>query len=134
MLEHKIDKNKFVDFCNGDVKGEDTETLNHFDEHTRYQFTRMLYAYGTGMTGQNPFANDEEVEITADIDAPLFRFDLSSVPYYKRLRPDQSARIPDYVDPCPYSLYHSSVSLFDLSKPFFRILQTLPYPIDQISC
>lgn len=50
MLEHKIDKNKFVDFCNGDVKGEDTETLNHFDEHTRYQFTRMLYAYGTGMT------------------------------------------------------------------------------------
>ena len=30
MLEHKIDKNKFVDFCNGDVKGEDTETLNHF--------------------------------------------------------------------------------------------------------
>ena len=28
MLEHKIDKNKFVDFCNGDVKGEDTETLN----------------------------------------------------------------------------------------------------------
>ena len=49
-------------------------------------------------------------------------------------RPDQSARIPDYVDPCPYSLYHSSVSLFDLSKPFFRILQTLPYPIDQISC
>ena len=37
MLEHKIDKNKFVDFCNGDVKGEDTETLNHFDEHTRYQ-------------------------------------------------------------------------------------------------
>ena len=66
---NKIDKNKFVDFCNGDVKGEDTETLNHFDEHTRYQFTRMLYAYGTGMTGQNPFANDEEVEITADIDS-----------------------------------------------------------------
>ena len=32
-------KNEFVDFCNGDVKGEDTETLNHFDEHTRYQFT-----------------------------------------------------------------------------------------------
>ena len=59
-------KNEFVDFCNGDVKGEDTETLNHFDEHTRYQFTRMLYAYGTGMTGQNPFADDEEVEITAD--------------------------------------------------------------------
>ena len=28
-------KNEFVDFCNGDVKGEDTETLNHFDEHTR---------------------------------------------------------------------------------------------------
>ena len=24
-------KNEFVDFCNGDVKGEDTETLNHFD-------------------------------------------------------------------------------------------------------
>ena len=23
-------KNEFVDFCNGDVKGEDTETLNHF--------------------------------------------------------------------------------------------------------
>ena len=69
MLEHKIDKNKFVDFCNGDVKGEDTETLNHFDEHTRYQFTRMLFAYGTGMTGQNPFANDEKVEITADIDS-----------------------------------------------------------------
>ena len=44
-------KNEFVDFCNGDVKGEDTETLNHFDEHTRYQFTRMLFAYGTGMTG-----------------------------------------------------------------------------------
>ena len=37
-------KNEFVDFCNGDVKGEDTETLN-------------------------PFANDEEVEITADIDS-----------------------------------------------------------------
>ena len=49
-------KNEFVDFCNGDVKGEDTETLNHFDEHTRYQFTRMLFAYGTGMTGQNPIA------------------------------------------------------------------------------
>ena len=47
-------KYEFVDFCNGDVKGEDTETLNHFDEHTRYQFTRMLFAYGTGMTGQNP--------------------------------------------------------------------------------
>lgn len=62
-------KNEFVDFCNGDVKGEDTETLNHFDEHTRYQFTRMLFAYGTGMTGQNPFANDEKVEITADIDS-----------------------------------------------------------------
>ena len=71
MLEHKINKNKFFDFCNGDVKVEDTETLNHFDEHTRYQFTRMLYAYGTGMTGQNPFANDEKVEITADIDLSL---------------------------------------------------------------
>ena len=29
----------------------------------------MLYVYGTGMTGQNPFENDEEVEITADIDS-----------------------------------------------------------------
>ena len=29
----------------------------------------MLFAYGTGMTGQNPFANDEKVEITADIDS-----------------------------------------------------------------
>ena len=66
-------KNEFVDFCNGDVKGEDTETLNHFNEHTRYQFTRMLYAYGTGMTGQNPFADDEEVEITADIDSATER-------------------------------------------------------------
>ena len=66
-------KNEFVDFCNGDVKGEDTETLNHFDEHTRYQFTRMLFAYGTGMTGQNPFANDEKVEITADICIPSTR-------------------------------------------------------------
>lgn len=47
MLEHKIDKNKFVDFCNGDVKGEDTETLNHFDEHTRYQFA----AQNTWMKG-----------------------------------------------------------------------------------
>ena len=54
-------KNEFVDFCNGDVKGEDTESLNHFDAHTRYQFQRMLYVYGTGMTGQNPFENDEEV-------------------------------------------------------------------------
>ena len=62
-------KNEFVDFCNGDVKGEDTESLNHFDAHTRYQFQRMLYVYGTGMTGQNPFENDEEVEITADIDS-----------------------------------------------------------------
>ncbi len=26
----------------------------------------MLFAYGTGMTGQNPFANDEKVEITSD--------------------------------------------------------------------
>lgn len=51
MLEHKINKNKFFDFCNGDVKGEDTESLNHFDAHTRYQFQRMLYVYGTGMTG-----------------------------------------------------------------------------------
>ena len=42
-------KNEFVDFCNGDVKGEDTESLNHFDAHTRYQFQRMLYVYGTGM-------------------------------------------------------------------------------------
>ena len=33
------------------------------------QFQRMLYVYGTGMTGQNPFENDEEVEITADIDS-----------------------------------------------------------------
>ena len=40
-------KNEFVDFCNGDVKGEDTETLNHFDEHTRYQFTRMLFVLGS---------------------------------------------------------------------------------------
>ena len=62
-------KNEFVDFCNGDIKGEDTESLNHFDAHTRYQFQRMLYVYGTGMTGQNPFENDEEVEITADIDS-----------------------------------------------------------------
>ena len=62
-------KNEFVDFCNGDVKGEDTETLNRFDAHTRYQFQRMLYVYGTGMTGQNPFSNDEEVEITADIES-----------------------------------------------------------------
>lgn len=61
-------KNEFVDFYNGDVKGEDTETLNHFDAHTRYQFERMLYVYGTGMTGQNPFADNEEVEITADIE------------------------------------------------------------------
>ena len=46
-------KNEFVDFCNGDVKGEDTETLNHFDEHTRYQFTRMLFAADelTGLIG-----------------------------------------------------------------------------------
>lgn len=62
-------KNEFVDFYNGDVKGEDTETLNHFDAHTRYQFERMLYVYGTGMTGQNPFADNEEVEITADIES-----------------------------------------------------------------
>ena len=62
-------KNEFVDFYNGDVKGEDTETLNHFDAHTRYQFERMLYVYGTGMTGQNPFAGNEEVEITADIES-----------------------------------------------------------------
>ena len=62
-------KNEFVDFCNGDVKGEDTETLNRFDAHTRYQFQRMLYVYETGMTGQNPFSNDEEVEITADIES-----------------------------------------------------------------
>ncbi len=62
-------KNEFVDFFNGEVKGEDTETLNHFDAHTRYQFERMLYVYGTGMTGQNPFANNEEVEITADIES-----------------------------------------------------------------
>ena len=62
-------KNEFVDFCNGDVKGEDTETLNRFDAHTRYQFQRMLYVYGTGMTGQNPFSNDEEVEIMADIES-----------------------------------------------------------------
>ena len=34
---------------------------------------RMLYAYGTGMTGQNPFADDEEVEITADIDSATER-------------------------------------------------------------
>lgn len=32
-------KNEFVDFCNGDVKGEDTETLNHFDEHTGFAST-----------------------------------------------------------------------------------------------
>ena len=38
-------KSEFVDFCNGDVKGEDTETLNHFDEHTRYQFQRMVQIY-----------------------------------------------------------------------------------------
>lgn len=62
-------RNEFVDFYNGDVKGEDTETLNHFDAHTRYQFERMLYVYGTGMTGQNPFADHEEVEITADIES-----------------------------------------------------------------
>lgn len=62
-------KNEFVDFYNGDVKGEDTETLNHFDAHTRYQFERMLYVYGTGMTGQDPFAGNDEVEITADIES-----------------------------------------------------------------
>ncbi len=62
-------KNEFVDFCNGDVKGEDTETLNYFDVHTRYQFERMLYVYGTGMTGQNPFTDAEKVEITANIDS-----------------------------------------------------------------
>ena len=62
-------KNEFVDFCNGDVKGEDTETLNHFDAHTKYQFERMRYVYGTGMTGKNPFAGDDEVEITADIES-----------------------------------------------------------------
>ncbi len=62
-------KNEFVDFYNGDVKGEDTETLNHFDAHTRYQFKRMLYVYGTGMTGQNPFAGNNEVEVTADIES-----------------------------------------------------------------
>ena len=38
-------KNEFVDFCNGDVKGEDTESLNHFDAHTRYQFQRMVQIY-----------------------------------------------------------------------------------------
>ena len=62
-------KNEFVDFYNGDVKGEDSETLNHFDAHTKYQFQKMLYVYGTGMTGQNPFTDEEEVEITADIDS-----------------------------------------------------------------
>ena len=45
MLEHKKDKNKFVDFCNGDVKGEDTETLNHFDEHTRYQSVSYTHLF-----------------------------------------------------------------------------------------
>ncbi|EKC46995.1 hypothetical protein OBE_15935, partial [human gut metagenome] len=35
--------------------------------------TRRVYAYGTGMTGQNPFADDEEVEITADIDSATER-------------------------------------------------------------
>lgn len=62
-------KNEFVDFYNGDVKGEDTETLNHFDAHTRYQLERMRYVYGTGMTGHDPFAGNDEVEITADIES-----------------------------------------------------------------
>ena len=61
-------KNEFVDFCNGDVKGEDTETLNHFDEHTRYQFTRMLYLLGTLpsmiATGMNPFINAQGYSTT----------------------------------------------------------------------
>lgn len=35
-------KNEFVDFYNGDVKGEDTETLNHFDAHTRYRFESIF--------------------------------------------------------------------------------------------
>ena len=47
-------KSEFVDFCNGDVRGEDTETLNHFDAHTRYQFERMKFVaslYGDSFDG-----------------------------------------------------------------------------------
>ena len=43
MLEHKIDKNKFVDFCNGDVKGEDTETLNHFGAYSQQRCKHQYY-------------------------------------------------------------------------------------------
>lgn len=59
-------KSEFVDFCNGDVRGEDTETLNHFDAHTRYQFERMKFVaslYGDSFDGK------EEVEIKADIES-----------------------------------------------------------------
>ena len=36
-------KNEFVDFCNGDVKGEDTETLNHFGAYSQQRCKHQYY-------------------------------------------------------------------------------------------
>lgn len=62
-------KDEFVDYCNGDVKGEDTERLNHFDAHTRYQFQRMMYVanncFGTGAFG----TDSDEIEVSAEIES-----------------------------------------------------------------
>lgn len=62
-------KNEFVDYYNGELKGEDSKSLNGFDARMKHDIENMIMIFSAGI-GKNPFANtieDSKFEISGNI-------------------------------------------------------------------
>lgn len=61
-------KDEFVDYFNGDLDGEDSSTLNGFDQERKSGIKKMIDMIGWGMIGQNQLETlrEDEVEITTE--------------------------------------------------------------------
>lgn len=61
-------EDEFVDYFNGDLAGEDSSTLNGFDQERKSDIEKMLEMMKWGMIGQSVLENlhGDEVEITSE--------------------------------------------------------------------
>lgn len=62
-------KNEFVDYYNGELKGEDSKSLNGFDARMKNDIQNLIMIFSSGI-GKNPFANtveDNKFEISGNI-------------------------------------------------------------------
>ena len=62
-------KNEFVDYYNGELKGEESKSLNRFDARMKHDIENMIMIFSSGI-GRNPFADtvgDSTFEISGNI-------------------------------------------------------------------